>query len=452
MAKDKRGKNEQPRQVNLAQKAGASASTAKGRSASSKKKKKMSAGKRVVMVLLIILIVVSVAFVATAGVTIYQSLASPTTNREEVELSSYDTTPVSERDKVSYFLVGLMGEEDTADMAALSLVCYDKAAGKVQILQVPGDTYLGDDGTWTVKKIKSVFGNPKPLDWCESCGKQVFEPEIEDGKHTACGTDITQKAGSATENLINVFNDQYDMAVDNFFLLPQQGLVDLVNSLGGIDISLEADIKVEGITYKKGTATLPGEAALYYAVSYNYKNTPDSDVERLQRQRKVFTALFQRLTALDEDTLSEEIFGPLMYGANPIRMNSDREALASLMIEPSDRTLDDATASTALAALFTDWKEVPLEAVTFYLMPGESAKSGSDTYYSVHRADLAALLQESFNPYGAAVSEGNLQVTELSNKKETDVKKQTMAELQVTQSGQATTTAAPDTSTTQAAA
>lgn len=445
MAKDRRGKREQTGRVNLAQKAGTASSPAQGRTAASKKKKKkkMSAGKRVIFVLLIILIAVSVVFVSVVGYTVYQSLTTPKGQRENVPLSSYDTTPSVQRNKVSYYLVGLMGEEDTGDMAALSLVCYDKEAKSVQVMQVPAHTYLGNDNTWAVKKISSVYGQPKPLDWCETCRKQVFEAEIQEGKHTVCGTQVTQKTGSATENLINVFNKQYDMAVDNFFLLPQKALVKLVDLAGGIDVDLEADITVGGVKYKKGHATLAGEAALHYAAAYNYKNTPDSDVERLLRQRKVFTALFQRLTAADAGALEDDIFKPLMNGSTPIRLDSSTDALCSLLIKPSSKTKEEITAAKALAGMFTELKTVPLEKVTFFVLPGESAKSGKDTYYSVHKADLASLLQESFNPYGAALSEGNLQVTELNNTKKTNLHKQTMAELQVAQSGRATTTAAP---------
>lgn len=444
MAKDTRGKNTPQRQVNLAQKAGAAPAKKPG---TSRKKKKNSAGRIVVIVLLIILILVSLAFIIVVGKTIYESLASPGENKPEVALSSYVTTPDDAVDKVSYYVVGILGEEDTGEMAALSLVCYDKQAKALQVLQIPVASYLGTGGDWAVTKVGQVYGNPKPLDWCITCRRAIPAAEIQDGRHTICGTNITQNTGSATQNLIQVFNEQYGMAVDNFFLIPQEGFVKLVNLVGGIDVDLEAAMTVDDIEYKKGVQTLDGDAALQYAVSFNYKNTPDSDVERMIRQRKVFTALFQRLTASSMEKLDDEIFSPLMGGSTPIRMNTDTSALSRLLIDPSNRELEDMTPGTALATLFRDLAEVPLSNVSFYVMPGESGKAGSDTVYSIHKADLAALLQESFNPYGEAISADSLQVTELNNSKETDTRKQTMEELQVAQSGTAatTTTAAPTT-------
>lgn len=122
----------------------------------------------------------------------------------------------------------------------------------MQILRCPHATYLGEDGTFAVKNAGSVYGHPKPLDWCETCRKPVYSPEIKDGKHTVCGTKITQKTGSATENLIHIFTQQYGMPVDNFFLLSRGSLTALVNAVGGVDVSLEADMKVDDIQYKKG--------------------------------------------------------------------------------------------------------------------------------------------------------------------------------------------------------
>ena len=439
MAKDRRDKTGRPGQVNLAQKAGQAGKSPAGGSAPRKKKKK-STGKRVVTILLVILILVSLAFIIVLGVTVYQSLRSPT--KPPVTLSSYATTPTSEKSRVSYFLVGLLGEDEVGTMDSLALVCYDKKGKAVQILQVPAATYLGEDGTFAVKNAGSVYGHPKPLDWCETCRKPVYSPEIKDGKHTVCGTKITQKTGSATENLIHIFTQQYGMPVDNFFLLSRGSLTALVNAVGGVDVSLEADMKVDDIQYKKGVQTLDGDAALQYMTTFSYKNTPDSDADRLVRQRKVYTSLFQRLIAADSAAREKDIFGRLMGGANAIRMKNDTESMRAMLLDPSDGKLEEMTTAQALAGMFGELAKVPLENIQFYVMPGEAAKKGNDTYYSIHKADLAALLQEHFNPYGATITEANLQVTELKNSKKTDTKAQAMSAIKVEQAGTVTTTTA----------
>ncbi len=430
MAKDKRPKtksSEKSQQVSLTAGTGKAAGTS-ARSSGGAKKKKKSKGKTVVTTLLIVLIVISLIFVVVLGVSIYQSLSTPKENTNSVVLSSYVTTPESQRQNVGYYLVGLMGAEESSDTDMLAMVCYDKKQQTVQVLQVPAATYLGDGDTWAVKKAGSVWANPKPLTWCESCRRQVFEPEIQDGKHNidGCHAALTQKTGSSSENLIRVFNEQYSLPVDNFFLLPQEALVKLVNLVGGIDVNLEADMTVGKINYKKGVRTLDGESALQYMTTFNYKSTPDSDVDRLVRQRKVLAALMQRLTNTSKEKLDEDIIGALMGGSTPIRTNADTEEMIDLVL---------------------DMKNVRADQSAFYVLPGESAKSGKDTYYSVHRADLANLLQTSFNPYGEAITEASLSLTELDNSKKTDLKKQLLSEVQVQQSGTATTTGSTTSST-----
>lgn len=147
--------------------------------------------------------------------------------------------------------------------------------------------------------------------------------------------------------------------------------------------------------------------------TFSYKNTPDSDADRLVRQRKVYTSLFQRLIAADSAAREKDIFGRLMGGANAIRMKNDTESMRAMLLDPSDGKLEEMTTAQALAGMFGELAKVPLENIQFYVMPGEAAKKGNDTYYSIHKADLAALLQEHFNPYGATITEANLQVTEL---------------------------------------
>ena len=95
-----------------------------------------------------------------------------------------------------------------------------------------------------------------------------------------------------------------------------------------------------------------------------------------------------------------------MGGANAIRMKNDTESMRAMLLDPSDGKLEEMTTAQALAGMFGELAKVPLENIQFYVMPGEAAKKGNDTYYSIHKADLAALLQEHFNPYGAAITEG----------------------------------------------
>lgn len=396
-------------------------------------RKKNTRGRKVVIILLVVLIVISLLFIFFTGRYLYLQIASPKESASDTPLSSYDTTPETDVDKVAYFAFGLMGATATDPTELLSLVCYDKQAKTIRILEIPMDTYLGDSDLFAVKKTSEVWGNPKPVIWCEYEAKRVYSDEVADGKHTYCGHEVTEKAGSASGGLISIFNEQYAMPVDNFFLLPQEALVKLVDLVDGVDVQIDSKQKLGGITYEPGVQTLGGQAALEYVLQKD--KGVGGDIDRLLRQRRVMLALFQRLSAREVKDLKDNIIGPLMNGSTPIRSNSGTAAMRSMLIKPSNKEMDEMTLSLALSTMLHDMGQVQLTDITACVIPGEAASANSVAYYSVHRAELATLLNSSFNPYGIAVTEANLQVTELAAGGASDTHTQAMSEIAVPQSG-----------------
>ncbi len=376
-----------------------------------KKKRKRLIRRLIVRLVMVVLFVAAVLLLFWAGKSVYRML----TSRTETDLPStslYETTPEKDQNKVAYYVVGLMGEDIEDDLTALSLVCWDKKANTMNVLQIPCKTYIGDSDIWAVNYAAGVWGNPKPLTWCETCRKQVFAPEIgEDGRHTVCGTTLTTREGSSKLNLLTVFNEQYSMPVDEYFLFPQTALVDLIDNVGGIDLLLGEDLTVDDTTYEAGTRTLDGAAALYYAIAYHGGDTPEEDVQRMLCQRTVFAALFERLLGLDEDDMDDAI-RPVLNGETPIRSGIQTSGIVDLL---------------------TSMNKITMEAVTAYILPGETTDNG---YYSAHKAELATLLQERFNPYGAPITEGYLQTAELVTPSgESDLHAQTFREILVDQTG-----------------
>ena len=120
------------KQVSLASTAGVSKKA-------KKKKKKATAGTIIVRVLVAVLVTLSLAFIGVMILGVVSSLSSGG-NKHDVTLNTYDTTPVAQERKVSYFLVGVTDENETSAMDMLTLVCYDKKAKTLQLLQVPTDT------------------------------------------------------------------------------------------------------------------------------------------------------------------------------------------------------------------------------------------------------------------------------------------------------------------------
>ncbi len=373
-------------------------------------KKKMKAG-RILAITVLVFFVLVIIF----GAVLVKMLnaTSQKQDKSESTVNVFDTTPSALQNKVAYYVVGLLGaDEKTADTERLTIVCHDKKKNTLNILEVPQDTYLGDSDLWAVKKAGSVWGNPAPLDWCEFEGKRIFKAEIEE--HKAAGHTVTQKKGSQWYNVVSIFNEQYSLPVDGYFFISQDAFVKLVDLVGGVDVDVEAAMELGGIQYGKGVKTLDGAGALDYVLKRD--KGVDGDIKRIVRQRKVFLALFQRLCAQSEKELNNDSLAPLMKGSTPIRTNFS-------------------TAQTV--ELILDLASVTPEKMTAQLLPGEVTAFNSNSYYSVHRAELVQVLNADFHPYDNEVTEADLQVTELASGKASQTYRQTLSEIAVAQSGMA---------------
>lgn len=396
-----------------------------------RKKKKQSTGKVVLWSLLLVLILVIVFFVAQIVNVVVENLFPETDYvNDNIQTENYDTTPADHRDKVEYYLLGLLGEKNDSCMEMLSLACYDKEAGTVNFLEVPVDTYLGDGDTWDVRRVGYVWNNPRPLQWCDVCRRELKANEISGGKHNieSCGAAVTEKEGSAYRDLIRVFNEQYSLPVDHYFIMPQQALVKLIDLVQGVDISLGSYMVVGDTEYPTGVQTLDGAAALQYITDRS--SGVSGDLSRIVRCRQVYAALLQRLMLLDDQQLlntdpasvEEGVLGEVMNGSTPIRTDASEEEMVEILLS---------------------LKHVPLSSMTMYRMPGEAATLSGSTYYSVHKDELLKLLQQSFDPYGEEIygqkiDAANLTLTEIANDETGDTKKQTMADVIEKQEGKIT--------------
>ncbi len=378
------------------------------RSGTAKKKVK---GTRILTITVLIFFVLVIVF----GFVLAKMLNSTSQQKDSSlsDVNAFDTTPSALQNKVSYYVVGLLGEDpQTGTMERLSVVCHDKKKNTLSILEVPQDTYLGDSEQWAVKKAGGVWGNPAPLDWCDFEGKRIFKAEVE--QHKAAGHNVTQKKGSAWHNVVSIFNEQYSLPVDGYFFLQQDTFVKLVDLVGGVDVELESAMELGGIKYGKGVKTLDGAGALAYALKR--ENGVNGDIARLVRQRKVMLALLQRLCAQSKAQLTNDSLAPLMKGSTPIRTNFYTDDTVALVMSLAKITPDKITAQ---------------------ILPGEVTAFNSNSYYSVHRAELVTVLNSDFHPYDNEVTEADLQVVELASGKASNTHRQVLSEIAVEQTGMA---------------
>ncbi len=365
-------------------------------------------GKRLVWIAAAVCCVLLVIF----GIVLVNAVKNSAGNKDgsESDVNAYDTTPVSLQKKVAYYVVGLLGEEETSPTSALFLLCHDKKQKTLNVLEIPQATYLGDSELWIEKKAGNVWGNPAPLDWCDFEGKRIYKAQIAECEEQ--GHTVSQKIGSASYNLISIFNEQYALPVDGYFMMPQEAFVKLVDLLGGLDVDLPSAVTLGEIKFSAGVKTLDGAGALEYITMGG--DTVAADLARIERQRRVFFALFQRLCAQTEEQLTEDSLLPVMKGSTPFRTR---------------------TGNDDMLAIVQAWKEISAEKVTAMIIPGEAATLEGVSYYSVHRQQLIEVLNTYFNPYGEEITEAHVQVTEIAAGGNSDTKLQTMDQIAVEQSG-----------------
>lgn len=376
-------------------------------------KKKKSSKKRWCLILIPAVVVVAlvVALVAHGCNTEGPSL----TAREALQ---YAVTADDLSDKVSYFTLGVLGDKSTDRMDMVAVMCYDRKAKEISVMQMPVTTYIGEDGSFAASVLGDVWGNPKPIRWCDTCRGKVAEDAVDGENHKICGTKLTTRTGSAFADFNRVFNQQFALPTDNYLVIPRDGLAKLIDAVGGVDMTLDADITVDEVTYPKGVRTLPGKAAVYYAVEHSYQNTPASDIERLPRQRQLVASLLDRLSErslkelYNNDPKLKDVLSNVIQGADPIRFDTSSFGKARLM-GSGEAKGEKTKYLEAMARFIHDISRVDLEDITFCTLPGTAVKRGTDNVYSVNKAQTVSLLNEYFNPYGLTVDNTTVAVNEL---------------------------------------
>ncbi|GAA3709592.1 LCP family protein [Nonomuraea antimicrobica] len=138
------------------------------------------------------------------------------------------------------------------------------------------------------------------------------------------------------------------------------GFIDVVDSLGGVTVCTPVPINDTKIALNlpAGTHQLDGVRALGYART---RATARSDLDRIDRQQQVISALLNR--ALSADTL-----------ANPAKLASFvNTTLGTVKVDPDDGLLGLATQLRDVSLQDVKFAEVPLSNVDFKAPTGESA-------------------------------------------------------------------------------
>lgn len=96
-----------------------------------------------------------------------------------------------------------------------------------------------------------------------------------------------------------------DVPIDHYVSINLQGLTDLIDAVGGIDVNNKIDFTLDGVHVPEGKQHLDGTSGLAYARMR--KQDPEGDIGRQRRQREVVSKIVHKVLGLDGISKYKEI-------------------------------------------------------------------------------------------------------------------------------------------------
>jgi LCP family protein required for cell wall assembly len=170
-------------------------------------------------------------------------------------------------------------------------------------------------------------------------------------------------AYGGTKMSIDTIENLFEQPVNYYASINFKGLVDIVNTLGGVKLPIEIDIVNKQENHDK--FTIKANKPIYNGVeALNYvRYREDSDFERTARQRIFIGSMFDRMKKFGNIT---KIDDAIRIGGNNINTNMRSEMVLGL----------------ARSVI----KEIP--EISNYMLKGEDAKIDGIYYYLLHEDDL----------------------------------------------------------------
>lgn len=117
-------------------------------------------------------------------------------------------------------------------------------------------------------------------------------------------------AFGGTSMSVNTVQNMLGVPIDYFVEVNMEGLQDIVNAVGGVQVTSPLTFATDGYTFTEGvSATLDGEAALAY--SRMRYDDPNGDNGRQERQRQIIQATVEKVASLSTISNYQDILGSL---------------------------------------------------------------------------------------------------------------------------------------------
>ncbi|MGN1481823.1 LCP family protein [Porcipelethomonas sp.] len=249
-------------------------------------------------------------------------------------------------------------DESRSNSDVIMLFHFDIVNDKINILQIPRDSFVPDYTSSENGKINSVY----------TLGDENLIP---------------------IQRIVDAVRDTFGIPIDRYITTGCDDIVDMVDLIGGIPIDLPEDVfySYDKILYA-GEQVLNGEQAELFVRAR--KGYLEGDIGRVKAQRIFMAACMEK--ALNMGTVELTKFLTEVYNKGYIGTDLTLQEMSILADFGSNMDLDD---------------------VTVQMVPGEATDYNGYSVWSIHKNATIDVLNEYFRPYQPDLTYDSLPITEL---------------------------------------
>ena len=230
------------------------------------------------------------------------------------------------------YTVLFMGMDESGKLADVNWIFqFDLFAGTMNVLQIPRDCYMPDYANPSTNKFNSIYGSGQ------------------------------EEGVTSIQRAVNAIQESFGLTIDCYVKLVCTDIANIVDSIGGIPITLPEEIMYEADkVLKAGEQTLNGQQAEWF-VRFR-REYDEGDIGRVKAQRIFLAAAMEKLLDMSQTELMSAM--QKIYKNEWIATDLSLEQISMLADFASER--------------------LTMESVNVYMIPGEGLMYEEQSVYSIH--------------------------------------------------------------------
>ncbi len=240
-----------------------------------------------------------------------------------------------------------LGMDESGELSDVDWIFqFDIIAGTMNILQIPRDSYMPDYASHSTAKFNSIY-------------------------HSGQETNVTP-----IQRVVNAIEDNFCIYIDSYVKLNCDDIANIVDSIGGIPITLPEQIVYEADKIlPQGEQVLDGQQSEWFVRFRHGYN--EGDIGRVKAQRIFLAAAMEKMLNMSQTELMSAM--QKIYKNQWIATDLSMEQISMVADFASER--------------------LSMDTVNVFMVPGEGAYYGDQSVYSIHKGATVDLLNGYFRPY-----------------------------------------------------